>query len=313
MVDNKRAISIIFYNSLITILHNRMKQDSTFDISFWKSFSWFLLIAFVICCLPWAFTREWLVDFSDTGEIGDTIGGIMGPFIAIAAAGLTFIAFWVQYKANIQQRHDIAIERFESNLFEMIHIQQEITNGLKIESIGEHENRVFASGRDVFQFVYESMPLNIKMGNGSGRYRLKDALNNDDNVKMEIDLIEGLCFLDHYFRHLYRIFKYIFDADSNLIKEDKKYEYAAIVRATLSPYELVMLYYNGFSHPKFKDLIEQYAVLNNIRCDLLASSADKKLINEKYKDDYSPSRDENKDMSMEYKKGAFVFSGIYYR
>ena len=46
----------------------------------------------------------------------------MGPFIAIAAAGLTFIAFWVQYKANIQQRHDIAIERFESNLFEMIHI-----------------------------------------------------------------------------------------------------------------------------------------------------------------------------------------------
>ena len=44
--------------------------------------------------------------FSDTGEIGDTIGGITGPFIAIAAAGLTFIAFWVQYKANIQQRQD---------------------------------------------------------------------------------------------------------------------------------------------------------------------------------------------------------------
>lgn len=70
-----------------------MKDNSTFDKGFWKSFSWFLFIAIVICCLPWAFTRGWLFDFSDTGEVGDTIGGIMGPFIAIAAAGLTFIAF----------------------------------------------------------------------------------------------------------------------------------------------------------------------------------------------------------------------------
>lgn len=118
----------------------------TFDNSFWKSFSWFLMIVIAICCLPWLLAKHTWIDFSSTGEIGDTIGGIMGPFIAIAAAGLTFIAFWVQYKANIQQRHDIAIERFESNLFEMIHIQQEITNGLKIKSIGESENRVFASG-----------------------------------------------------------------------------------------------------------------------------------------------------------------------
>ena len=82
------------------------KSYTTFDKSFWKSFGWFLFIAIVICSLPWVLTREWLLDFSDTGEIGDTIGGIMGPFIAIAAAGLTFIAFWVQYKANIQQRQD---------------------------------------------------------------------------------------------------------------------------------------------------------------------------------------------------------------
>lgn len=114
-----------------------MEQNTTFDIRFWKSFSWFLFIAFIICCLPWLLTKYAWIDFSSTGVIGVTIGGVMGPFVAIAAAGLTFIAFWVQYKANIQQRHDIAIERFESNLFEMIHIQQEITNGLKIESIRE--------------------------------------------------------------------------------------------------------------------------------------------------------------------------------
>lgn len=104
-----------------------------FDKSFWKSFGWFLLIAILICCLPWLLTKHSLIDFSSTGQVGDTLGGIMGPFIAIAAAGLTFIAFWVQYKANIQQRHDVAIERFERNVFEMIHIQQEITKNLVIE------------------------------------------------------------------------------------------------------------------------------------------------------------------------------------
>lgn len=56
--------------------------------------------------MPWALVKHSWIDFSTTGQIGDTIGGIMGPFIAIAAAGLTFIAFWVQCKANIQRRHD---------------------------------------------------------------------------------------------------------------------------------------------------------------------------------------------------------------
>ena len=285
-----------------------VKEKATFDKSFWKSFGWFLLIAIVICCLPWVLTREWFVDFSDTGEIGDTIGGIMGPFIAIAAAGLTFIAFWVQYKANIQQRHDIAIERFESNLFEMIHIQQEIINGLKIENVGEHENQVIATGRDAFQYLYEILAVEMDLKNVNSPLTLKRLLEISGDAKIKMGSINELWCLDHYYRHLYRIFKYIDHVDSNLISEEKKYEYAAIVRASLSPYELIMLYYNCFNHPSFKKLIEQYALLNNIRCELLASAADKKLVSEKFEEDYLPSRDESRDMSKEYKKGAFVFS-----
>lgn len=98
----------------------------------------------------------------------------------------------MQYKANIQQRYDIAIERFESNLFEMIHIQQEIINGLKVETIELEKNRVLASGRDVFQFVYEAMPLTLKIGDNSEIHRLKEALINGKEVKMRLNLIEGL-------------------------------------------------------------------------------------------------------------------------
>jgi uncharacterized protein YqgC (DUF456 family) len=83
-----------------------IKNNITFDKVFWKSFGWFILIAVLICCLPWLLAKHSWIDFSTTGEIGDTIGGIMGQFIAIAAAGLTFIAFWVQYKAYPSNRDE---------------------------------------------------------------------------------------------------------------------------------------------------------------------------------------------------------------
>ena len=283
-----------------------MKELSTFDKDFWIYLGCFIGIVVLICFLPWVFTRNSILDFTETGQIGDTIGGIIGPFVAIAAAGLTFIAFWVQYKANIQQRHDIAIERFESNLFEMIHIQQEIINGLRYKGGDCNHNSVSLSGRDVFQFVYEDMPIRIQVHNMDGLFRLKDALNNDEEVKMRLDQMKELWFLDHYYRHLYRIFKYIDEANPSVINRNKKYEYTSIVRSILSPYELIMLYYNGFSHPQFKKLVERYALFNNIRYTWLSSYSERNLIRQKYNDEYLYSQDEDRDMSREYKKGAFV-------
>lgn len=58
------------------------------------------------CFAPFLFTRsgreQW--DFTNTGQIGDTIGGTMGPFIAIAGVITTFIAFLMQVQANDIQR-----------------------------------------------------------------------------------------------------------------------------------------------------------------------------------------------------------------
>lgn len=286
------------------MLNDTNMKDCTFDKGFWKSFGWFLIIAVLICCLPWVLAKHSWIDFTETGPIGDTIGGIMGPFIAIAAAGLTFIAFWVQYKANIQQRHDIAIERFENNLFEMIHIQQEITNGLLIEQVGSDEGP--QRGRDVFQSVYETVPHKIWLGNECQNSTLKHALEISDDVKLSVSSLKNMWFLDHYFRHLYRIFKYIDDADDKLINSKKKYEYASIVRATLSQYELIMLFYNGFYHQKFKKLIEKYTLLNNMRTGLLASNEDKALYTNKFSPRYSYDEDESRNMELEYKKSAFV-------
>lgn len=44
------------------------------------------------------------LDFSKTGPVGDTIGGIMNPFIALVGILLTFLAFYMQIKANQIQK-----------------------------------------------------------------------------------------------------------------------------------------------------------------------------------------------------------------
>ncbi|WP_130735484.1 hypothetical protein [Flavobacterium sp. J27] len=50
-------------------------------------------------------------NFTNTGPIGDTIGGIMNPFIALAGVFLTFLAFYMQIKAN-----EIQIDQFQKGI-----------------------------------------------------------------------------------------------------------------------------------------------------------------------------------------------------
>ncbi|WP_442846430.1 hypothetical protein [Leeuwenhoekiella sp. H156] len=63
---------------------------------------------------PWIFTSassSEKFDFTNTGQIGDTIGGIINPFIALAGVLLTFLAFYMQIKAN-----QIQITQFQEGL-----------------------------------------------------------------------------------------------------------------------------------------------------------------------------------------------------
>lgn len=70
-------------------------DNNLFFNDFKKYFKWLCIAFIIIALLPILLTKLpfCIVDFSNTGEVGDTIGGIMGPFIAIAAAILTFLAF----------------------------------------------------------------------------------------------------------------------------------------------------------------------------------------------------------------------------
>jgi hypothetical protein len=55
-----------------------------------------------------------IFDYTNTGEIGDTIGGISSPFIGIAAAVLTFLAFYMQFKANEMHSKQFMVQKKEN-------------------------------------------------------------------------------------------------------------------------------------------------------------------------------------------------------
>lgn len=92
----------------------------------------FLLFAFFA---PYTFLQPNVipdVDFSEGGELGKTIGGLMAPFIAIAAALLTFIAFLVQYQANLRIQTQFRIQQVSNNFFEMLRLHKENINEMNI-------------------------------------------------------------------------------------------------------------------------------------------------------------------------------------
>jgi hypothetical protein len=67
-----------------------------------------------------------------TGQTGDTLGGIMNPFIALAGAVLTFIAFYIQKIANDDIKNQFKIQQFESQFFEMLRLHRANIDEIKI-------------------------------------------------------------------------------------------------------------------------------------------------------------------------------------
>ncbi|NHM05448.1 putative phage abortive infection protein [Flavobacterium celericrescens] len=88
----------------------------------------FGVIGFVMIMLPMVFYNTTKID--SIGTIGDAVGGILNPVIAIGAALLTFLAFYIQYQANRQVQEQFKVQQFESQFYEMLRLHKENVNSL---------------------------------------------------------------------------------------------------------------------------------------------------------------------------------------
>lgn len=120
----------------------------------------------VLILLPFILTNKWfyIIDFSKSGQIGDTIGGITGPVIALLASFLTFLAFWVQMRANKTQVEQFKkidrstkLERFETRFLELIRLHRE--NVKEFELGKQKGRRVFIPLFKEFKYCFHLLQL----------------------------------------------------------------------------------------------------------------------------------------------------------
>lgn len=233
------------------------------------------------------------------GQFGDQFGAVNALFSGLAFAGLIFTII-LQKKELALQREELTqtreelkgqkeqmeeqnktmkIQRFENTYFQMLNQFQEITNNITYSFIDILDAYHTVKGREVFYYSFETAiqktqiedwnPLHIDHKFIGMREIIKD-FGYDGYMDSKTPT-----YFDHYFRFLYRILNFV--KTSPLVTDFKEeYEYTCMLRAMLSRYELVWLYYNGLSYgkDKLKPLIERYAMLNNLRGELLADLKD---------------------------------------
>ena len=127
-------------------------------------------------------------------------------------------------------------------------------------------------GRDVFSVLFTNVTVYVDIPKGE---RTRQAFWGMEHAIAKLGMggymhSEVPTQFDHYFRLLYRILKFV-KTSPLITRFEDEYEYTSILRATLSRYELVWLYYNGLTYGKnkLKPMIERYAMLKNLRKDLL--------------------------------------------
>lgn len=129
-----------------------------------------VIVIVLILLLPVVFTQYQIfwIQFSDTGEIGDTIGGIMGPFIAIGAAVLTYMAFKAQNIANRDIKNDGEKQKIIARFYELLKIHKDNISEFEIRSPdpGKHGywtgRRCFVYMFDELQLCYDQLEMSIK-------------------------------------------------------------------------------------------------------------------------------------------------------
>lgn len=239
------------------------------------------------------------------GLFGDSTGAINTLFSSLAFAGVILTIYW-QIQESSKNKEEDHRKQFEDVFFRMASNFEQIIAGLRMEvkespfdftslwdTMGSNDpihissisddpmttsmmttisdnltepisqERKVKAGREVFQSLYEQ---DTREG-----VTMRSAIEYSG-----IDGYEGFMQgeLDHYFRYFYRILRYI--DDSKLIDDRQKYDYAAILRAHLSIYELLLIHYNGLSEDgwdRLKPLIEKYSMFDNIRDSKLAKGS----------------------------------------
>lgn len=261
------------------------------------------ILALVVIIAMWCISYCYLKDMEneERGTFGDMFGAINSLFSGLALTGIILTILLQRQELKYQrkelsdtreefkiQNQTLILQRFENTFFNLLSLHHQIVigiddiemkmtkhqqNSFKQRIIGFDSsissppsiNYISVNGRDVFKKYYNLLIDYINSAPGENYINI--YMKHYESVQTDFG---------HYFRNLYRIVKFIdettFDYDNPFIDFDVKYKYTSMVRAQLSDYELLWLFYNCLSPngiQKFKPYVEKYSLLKNLPIDKL--------------------------------------------
>lgn len=259
-------------------------------------------IYFKVLGLDVNYARDNVLDVK--GVFGDSWGMFTSIFSALGFGGV-LVTLIVQYTAlnearaeAEEQKKSIELQQFEDIFFRMLTIHTTIINDLDLRK--KNDKNIMSTGRDTFQAFYASYKkrydttkLVVELGKNNYAYtdfiaHLSVKYNKDLSHTDERSII-GFSFenfwdvyradLGHYFRFLFNIFKFI---EQSHLNDSEQYKYARILRAQLSDYELIILFYNCLSYhgvERFKPIAEKYKIFDNLPYSLVLKESHLGLYN----------------------------------
>jgi hypothetical protein len=251
-----------------------------------------LVLFFMLGFAPLYFGLKYLfesdnINLLSLSNLGQYLGGTSGVLFYIAATMSVILAFLVQRTQIKIQKNEIEknnireeIRNFENNFYQSINIHIKILELIIIPDTMEKgilgnkiclpiEHRGVRALEKIYKKFYE---LCIKNKNAFVNSNLtleeRRIMFNESYINF---LKEHLKDLGHYFRNLFHILKIIY-VNKNILKDNGKY-YSNILRAQLSAFELIFLFYNGISdlakfsseELNFKKMIEYFNFFEHLR------------------------------------------------
>jgi len=234
---------------------------------------------------------------SPPNEIGDTLAGIAGALaflwiiVTVMLQSQELKAQRLELKAQKEElslsriesekmNETMANQLFENTFFEMVSTYNSIVNAIDVTYTEpgpnwfEEDNpdvTIVKTGRDSFEHFRKKLKRNF------------DILDRKSENEVPVNEFYRIFWrqfqndLGHYFRFLYRAFKFISENPS------AKEHHAKILRSLLSDLELVMLFYNCTSEhgEKFRKYAIEFELFDNLPTDMLFDPLHIQLINPK--------------------------------
>lgn len=116
-------------------------------------------------------------ELSQSSNLATTMNGLMSPFIAIAAAILTFMAFWVQYTANANIHAENKKQQDERQFYEMLKIHRDNVDKLEFVHLESEEEANYNEYVRKFHVSYLSEKRHVLIhskGQSAIQYFLKE-------------------------------------------------------------------------------------------------------------------------------------------